>query len=88
MPGTREILTSGRHRNHCPAFKAKVAFAAIRGEQMLVELSQQFDMHDDQIKQWKDQLRYESSGVFRDEAKAEPAGPTVDVKAMHAKIGS
>lgn len=31
-------------RNHSPAFKAKVALAAIRGEQTLVELSQQFDV--------------------------------------------
>jgi hypothetical protein len=28
-----------------------------------------------------------ATGVFGDEAKAEPAGPTVDVKTLHAKIG-
>ncbi|HID4296248.1 TPA: IS3-like element ISKpn11 family transposase, partial [Klebsiella pneumoniae] len=74
-------------RNHSPAFKAKVALAAIRGEQTLVELSQQFDVHANQIKQWKDQLLDGATGVFGDEAKAEPAGPTVDVKTLHAKIG-
>ncbi|WP_445739022.1 IS3 family transposase [Neorhizobium tunisiense] len=66
---------------------AKVALAAIRGEQTLVELSQQFDVHANQIKQWKDQLLEGATGVFGDEAKAEPAGPTVDVKTLHAKIG-
>eukprot|EP01035_Chromulina_nebulosa_P039518 gene39519-53435_t len=45
MPETGEIMTRRRRRNHCPAFKAKVALAAIRGEQTLVELSQQFDVH-------------------------------------------
>jgi transposase-like protein len=70
-----------------PAFKAKVALAAIRGEQTLVELSQQFDVHVNQIKQWKDQLLEGATGVFGDETKAEPAGPTVDVKTPHAKIG-
>ncbi|WP_273795304.1 transposase, partial [Brucella intermedia] len=74
-------------RNHSPAFKAKVALAAIRGEQTLVELSQQFDVHANQIKQWKDQLLEGATGVFGDETKAEPAGPTVDVKTLHAKIG-
>jgi len=70
-----------------PAFKAKVALAAIRGEQTLVELSQQFDVHANQIKQWKNQLLEGATSVFGDETKAEPAGPTVDVKTFHAKIG-
>lgn len=55
---------------------------------MLVELSQQFDVHANQIKQWKDQLLEGATGVFGDETKAaEPAGPTMDVKTLHAKIG-
>ena len=49
-------MTRRPRRNHSPAFKAKVALAAIRDEQTLVELSQQFDVHANQIKQWKDQL--------------------------------
>ncbi|MBY5345718.1 IS3 family transposase [Rhizobium johnstonii] len=80
-------MTRRPRRNHSPAFKAKVALAAIRGEQTLVELSQQFDVHANQIKQWKDQLLEGATGVFGDETKAEPAGPTVDVKTLHAKIG-
>ncbi|MGO6819219.1 IS3 family transposase [Rhizobium brockwellii] len=80
-------MTRRPRRNHSPAFKAKVALAAIRGEQTLVELSQQFDVHANQIKQWKDQLLEGATGVFGEEAKAEPAGPTVDVKTLHAKIG-
>ncbi|NEI25163.1 IS3 family transposase, partial [Rhizobium leguminosarum] len=87
MPETGENMTRRPRRNHSPAFKAKVALAAIRGEQTLVELSQQFDVHANQIKQWKDQLLEGATGVFGDEAKAEPAGPTVDVKTLHAKIG-
>ena len=31
-------------RNHTPAFKAKVALAAVRGEKTLAELAQQFDV--------------------------------------------
>ena len=43
-------------RNHSPAFKAKVAVAAIKGEKTMIELSQEFDVHPNQIKQWRDQL--------------------------------
>jgi transposase len=73
-------------RNHTPAFKAKVALAAVKGEKTLSELAQQFDVHSNQIKQWKDQLLEGAAGVFGSETKAK-ATPTVDVKTLHAKIG-
>ena len=80
-------MTKRIRRNHSPAFKAKVALAAIRGEQTLVELSQQFDVHANQIKQWKDQLLEGATSVFGDETKSESATPPVDVRTLHAKIG-
>nr|WP_323772525.1 IS3 family transposase [Antarctobacter sp.] len=73
-------------RNHSPAFKAKVAVAAIKGEKTLVELAQDFDLHPNQIKQWRDQLLVGATGVFGETAKADPE-PKVDVKTLHAKIG-
>lgn len=73
-------------RNHTPAFKAKVALAAVKGERTLTELAQQFDVHPNQIKQWKDQLLEGAAGVFSSEAKTETA-PTIDIKSLHAKIG-
>ncbi len=36
-------------RNHTPAFKAKVALAAVKGEKTLAELAQQFDVHPNRI---------------------------------------
>ncbi|PKP85781.1 MAG: IS3 family transposase [Alphaproteobacteria bacterium HGW-Alphaproteobacteria-2] len=73
-------------RNHSPAFKAKVAVAAIKGEKTMIELSQEFDVHANQIKQWRDQLLEGATGVFGEAPKAEPE-PTIDVKTLHAKIG-
>ena len=72
-------------RNHSAAFKAKVALAAVKGEKTLAELVEQFDIHPNQITQWKSQLLEGSAGVFG-EARAEQAAP-VDLKALHAKIG-
>ena len=42
-------MTKRTRRNHSPAFKAKVAPAAIKGEKTLAELAQQFDVHANQI---------------------------------------
>ena len=44
-------------RTHTPAFKAKVALAAIKGEMTLAQLAEHFDVHPTQITQWKAQLQ-------------------------------
>jgi transposase len=74
-------------RNHTAEFKSKVAVAAIRGEKTLSELAEQFDIHPNQITQWKSQLLEGAASVFGGEAKAVPSEP-VDVKTLHAKIGA
>ena len=61
-------MTRRPRRNHTPAFKAKVALAAIKGEKTLAELAQQFDVHPNQITQWKAQLLEGAAGVFGSEA--------------------
>jgi transposase len=73
-------------RNHSPAFKAKVALSAVKGEKTLTELARQFDVHPNQITQWKAQLLDGAAGVFGSE-KAGTDAPPVDVKTLHAKIG-
>ena len=51
-------------RNHSPAFKAKVALAAIKGEKTLAELAQLYDVHTNQIAAWKAQVLEGAAGVF------------------------
>jgi transposase len=72
-------------RNHAPAFKAKVALAALRNEGTLSELSKRFDVHPGQVTAWKDQLLAGAAVLFT--PGGQPAEPPVDVKTLHAKIG-
>ncbi len=72
-----------KRRNHSASFKAKVALAAIRGDKTLVELAEQFDVHPNQISDWKQQMLDGASTVFDGSKKdKEP-----DLKDLHAKIG-
>jgi transposase len=78
-------MTKRTRRTHSAALKAKVALAALKGEKTLVELAQQYDVHPNQITTWKAQLVEGASGVFG--GGTADAAPTVDLKALHAKIG-
>ena len=72
-------------RNHSPAFKAKVALEAVRGEQPLIAIAERFDVHPNVITTWKRQLLEGAPEVFgagEGEAKDAP-----DVAGLHAKIG-
>jgi transposase len=80
-------MTKRARRTHSPAFKAKVALAAIKGEKTLSELAQQYDVHANQITAWKAQLTEGAVGLFGGDTVNRDASPTVDVKVLHAKIG-
>ena len=80
-------MTRRPRRNHTPAFKAKVALAAIKGDRTLAQLAEQFDVHPNQITSWKAQLEGGAVDVFGSGGSAKPASPVVDVKSLHAKIG-
>jgi transposase len=74
-------------RNHSPAFKAKVAIAAIKGDRTIVQIAEQFDVHPNQVTAWKAQLEGGAADVFDGGAGSAREAPAVDVKALHAKIG-
>ncbi|MBR1034296.1 transposase, partial [Bradyrhizobium liaoningense] len=57
-------MTKKSRRTHSPAFKAKVALAAVKGDKTLAELAQLFDVHPNQITIWKNQLLEGGAGVF------------------------
>ena len=80
-------MTRRVRRTHSPAFKAKVALAALKGEKTLAELAQQYDVHPNQITAWRAQLAEGAAGVFGCGPAGSPAAPAVDLKGLHAKIG-
>ena len=71
-------------RNHTPAFKARVALAAIKGDRTLVQLAEQFGVHPNLITSWKAQLEGGAADVFGRSGGNAAAQPFV---ALHAKIG-
>jgi transposase len=79
-------MTKRTRRNHSPAFKAKVALAALRGDRTIAQLSDQHGVHVSQITAWKEQLQASAANAFGPGGAAS-AAPAVDVKSLHAKIG-
>ena len=77
---------SKKRRNHSPAFKAKVALAAIKNESTMADLSKRFNINQNMITRWKKQLLENSAEVF-----ASKAGFSTDrdaeIKSLQAKIG-
>lgn len=75
-----------KRRNHKAGFKAKVALAAVKGDKTLAELAEQFDLHQNQIQDWKKQLLDQASSVFGS-GYEEKKDSEAHLKDLHAKIG-
>jgi transposase len=75
-----------KRRNHLPGFKARVALAAIKGDKTLAELSEQFDVHQNQIQDWKKQLLEQADSVFGSSQERKNMDEA-HLKELHAKIG-
>ena len=80
-------MTRRKRRNRSPTFKGQVAIAALKGDKTLAELAQQFDVHPNQITDWKARLLEGVAGLFGSDASRSDAPPTADLTVLHAKIG-
>ena len=70
---------------HGAGFKAKVALAAMKGDRTIAEIAQAYEVHPNQVADWKRQLLENASAVF--DGKSGTDKPSPDLKVLHAKIG-
>ena len=74
---------SRKRRNHSAEFKAK---AVLKGDRTLAELAEQFDVHPNQLQDWKRRLVEGASDLFSRGAKRVGSDEEA-VQVLHAKIG-
>jgi transposase len=65
----KQKMNKRPRRNHTPTFKAKVTLEALKGEQKIVELSRRYQIHPNQITEWKRQLLEHAADVFNKNRK-------------------
>lgn len=75
-----------KRRLHKPAFKAKVALTAIKGEMTMAEMVSKFDVQAAQISQWKKQLLASADTAF-DKGDQGAENFAQEVLELRAKIG-
>ena len=69
------------------AFKAKVAIEALKERETLSGLAVRYDLHPNQIRQWKQDFLENSSVVFEQKGSNSKQGPAIDVDKLYSKIG-
>ncbi len=80
-------MSKSKRRRFSAEFKAKVALAALKGEQTLAELASRFDLHPNMIAQWKRQAVEGLAQVFSDGSGKREEVSEAQIKELHAKIG-
>lgn len=83
MVKKKSQVAKKQRRKLAPEFKARVALAALREDKTMAELCKQYEVHANQIGEWKKLLLTRASEVFGGGSRAEP----VDLAPLHAKIG-
>lgn len=81
-------------RKFTPAFKAKVAIEALKEQHTLAQLAERFELHPNQISQWKQEFIAGSEAVFTSPGKTKAKGKKdaaaadeAQTKELYAKIG-
>ncbi len=78
---------SRKRRTFGPAFKAKVALAAVRGDKTTAELAGKFKVHTNQVSAWKKQLLDGVTEVFADGRSRKKDESSVSETELYEQIG-
>lgn len=74
-------------RNHSPAFKARVALEALKGEQTVAELASRFQVHPSQVQAWKKALQQGVATVFEGGNGKRQKGDEALIAQLYQQIG-
>ena len=70
-----------------PAFKAKVALAAVRGDKTTAQLAVEFSVHTSQVTAWKKQLLEQAAELFEDGRRKDQPQSTAKEDELYEQIG-
>ena len=77
-----------QHRSFGKAFKAKVAIEAIKGEKTINEIASVYEVHPNQVRQWKKQALEQLPQAMADgRTKQVRDSKPIDEEKLHQKIG-
>ena len=79
-------MSIGR-RKHSPAFKAKVAVEAVKGEDTVAQLAARHEVHPGQIQAWKKALVEGASGVFSNGKEQKGRNDAALIARLYQEIG-
>jgi len=82
-------MTRRKRKTHDDAFKAKIALEAIKETETLSELASRYDVHPNQIRNWKNEFLENVAIVFGGDkdAKAENKDLKREREELHKRIG-
>ena len=79
-------MSKGR-RKHSPAFKAKVALEAVKGDETVVQLAARYEVHPGQIQAWKKALTEGAGGVFGNGQDQKAKNEAALIARLYQEIG-
>ena len=74
-------------KSYSAAFKAKVALEAVKGDRSLTELSSRYEVHPNQIGQWRKALLAGLPEVFSDKRRRQDEDAEVEKARLYEEIG-
>jgi transposase-like protein len=80
-------MAGNMRKNHDSAFKAKVALEATKGERTMAQISSEYGVHVNQIRQWRQKLLEELPGVFSDRRQKKDKETEEMTSELYRQIG-